>query len=190
MRSPSQPRPSLPTLTTAHLVLRPVTIEDLELMVDLNGDPSVMVFIRGRAATPVETAEEWHQRLERQSDPGRGLGYWAGFERDAFVGWWSASSFAGRTDISGIGYRLRAQAWGRGLATEGARAMVEQAFACPTVERVFASAMASNRASRRVLEKVGMRHTAAWVTKEKREVPGRDEGEVGYELSRSEWSAR
>jgi hypothetical protein len=56
-------------------VLRPVGVDHLDLMVELNADPTVMTFIRGRAATPGETEHEWRQRLERRSDPGRGLGY-------------------------------------------------------------------------------------------------------------------
>lgn len=151
---------------------------DLELMVELNADPRVMTFIRGRAATADESRAEWRQRLKHQTDRARGLGYWAGFEEGAFVGWWSASSFEGRPEISGVGYRLPVAAWGRGLATEGARAMVGQAFACPDVERAFASTKAANTGSRRVLEKLGMTHTAA----------GPQEDEVLYELARAGWN--
>lgn len=180
----------LPTLSTERLVLRPVTIDDMGLLVELNGDPTVMAFVRGRASTTEETVDEWRQRLEEQSDPVRGLGYWAGFAQGRFVGWWSASSFAGRPDVSGVGYRLGASSWGRGLATEGARAMVDQAFARPEVEQVLASTMAANVGSRRVLEKLGMTHTGSWATQGRAEVAGREDGEVGYELSRAEWAAR
>lgn len=181
---------TLPTLATERLVLRPVTADDLDLMIELNGDPAVMTFVRGRAATAQETADEWHQRWERQSDPARGLGYWAGFEGAAFVGWWSASSFEGRPEVSGVGYRLTAASWGRGLATEGARVMLEHAFARPEIDRVLASTMAAHTGSRRVLEKLGMEHAASWAANGKDDVPGRQDGEVGYEMTREEWSAR
>lgn len=181
-------RRALPAASTDRLELRPVEVDDLDLMVDLNSDPGVMTYIRGRAATRAETVAEWRQRLEHQSDPARGLGYWAGFEAGSFVGWWSASSFAGRPQISGIGYRLRAAGWGRGLATEGARAMIRQAFACPDIDRVFATTLAANAGSRRVLEKLGMTQTAKWAAKEgKQQIPGWKHGEVGYELTRAEW---
>src|SRR4051794_768371 len=150
---------ALPALSTERLRLRPVDLDQLDSldqMVELNSDPAVMTYIRGRAATADETFAEWRQRLERQSDPVRGLGYWEGYQAGVFIGWWSASSFAGRPEVSGIGYRLRVSGWGRGLATEGARAMVGQAFACEEVERVVASTMVANAASRRVLEKLGM----------------------------------
>jgi RimJ/RimL family protein N-acetyltransferase len=183
-------RRGLPALSTDRLELRPVEVDDLDLMVDLNSDPGAMTYIRGRAATPDETVAEWRQRLEHQSDPARGLGYWAGFDAGTFVGWWSASSFEGRPEISGIGYRLRAAGWGRGLATEGAVAMMSRAFACRDIGRVFATTMAANTGSRRVLEKLGMAHTATWAAQgEKRQIPGWKHGEVGYELTRAEWTS-
>ena len=177
------------SLSTGRLALRPVGDGDLDLMIDLNSDPAVMTYIRGRCATPEETAAEWRQRLDHQSDAARGLGYWAGFEEGSFVGWWSASSFEGRPEISGIGYRVCAAAWGRGLATEGARAMVGQAFSCRDIERVVASTMAANAGSRRVLQKLGMTQDASWpVAEEKQQVLGSKHGEVSYELTRAAWS--
>lgn len=179
----------LPALSTDRLVLRPVEVSDLDLMVDLNSDPSVMTFIHGRPATPDETAAEWRQRLDHQSDSARGLGYWAGFEAGAFVGWWSASSFEGRPEISGIGYRLRAAGWARGLATEGAEAMIRQAFSCRDVDRVCASTMAANTGSRRVLEKLGMTQNAMWAApQDKQQIPGWKHGEVAYQLARADWT--
>ncbi len=174
------------TLHTARLALEPVTDEHLPVMVELNSDPEVMAFILGRAATPEETYAEWRRRLDHQSDVARGLGYWAGFEDGTFVGWWSASTFEGRPELSGVGYRLRRDAWGRGLATEGARRMVEQAFADPRVERVVASTMAVNLGSRAVLEKAGFRHTDTWHQEWDEPIPGAEQGEVGYELSRAD----
>jgi RimJ/RimL family protein N-acetyltransferase len=137
------------------LRLRPVGEADLGLLIELNSDPGVMTHIGGRSATPDETRAEWRQRLARQSDPSRGLGYWLGFDGHDFVGWWSASFYAPQPDISGIGYRPRRAAWARGLATEGARAMVDQAFADAGVDQVFASTMSVNTGSRRVLAKSG-----------------------------------
>jgi RimJ/RimL family protein N-acetyltransferase len=178
-------RLSLPVLTTDRLRLEPVGAAHADQLEALTADPEVMRFILGRAATPEETRAEWATRLTAQSDADRGLGYWAGFAGEEFVGWWSASSFAGRPAISGVGYRLCRTAWGRGLATEGARAMVAQAFACPAVQRVVASTMAVNTGSRAVLRKIGMVHTETWVREWDEPVPGWEQGEVRYELERA-----
>lgn len=162
--------------------LEPVSDVHLHDMVTLNSDVEVMEFLLGRPATREETEAEWERRLTRQSDPERGLGYWAGSVDGEFVGWWSASSFAGVPAQAGLGYRLRRDAWGKGLAIGGARAMVAQAFSVPGVERVVASTMAVNTRSRRVLEKVGLKHVATQHREWADPLPGADQGEVIYAL--------
>ena len=57
-----------------------------------------------------------------------------------------------------LGYVLCREAWGRGVATEAARTIVNLAFEHLGVWRVWATCATQNAASRRVLEKVGMRH--------------------------------
>ena len=179
---------SLPVLRTERLRLEPVARErHLPLLVDLNADPEVMRFLLGRAATPEETEQEWARRLGAQSDAQRGLGYWAGYENDAFAGWWSASSFATDRAVAGLGYRLPRAAWGRGLASEGARAMLEQAFAVPGVERVVASTMAVNVGSRCVLERVGFSLVRSWVEEWDNPIPGWEQGEAAYGLTLQRW---
>ncbi len=174
-------------MSTRRLELRPVRAVDIDDLIALNADPAVMAHILGRAATPAETRDEWQRRLTLQVNPALGLGYWLGLEGGAVVGWWSASWFEPRPEIAGIGYRLRASAWGRGLATDGARAMIEQAFAAPGIQSVFASTMAVNRGSRRVLEKIGMVHTSTWSEEWDEPIPGSEHGEVGYEATRDAW---
>ena len=178
----------LPILTSERLRLVPVSDEHLHLLNALNSDAEVMRFIQGRPATPEETRQEWERRRGPQTDEARGLGYWAGFEDDRFVGWWSASSFAGDPTISGVGYRLRRGAWGRGLATEGGRVMVEQAFAAPYVERVMASTMAVNAASRAVLAKLGMTQIDTCPGARGNLIPGSEQGEAVYAMTRSAYA--
>jgi RimJ/RimL family protein N-acetyltransferase len=52
---------------------------------------------------------------------------------------------------------MRRAAWGRGYATEGARALIHRGFSELGVQRVVATTYQDNLASRRVMEKVGMR---------------------------------
>ena len=168
-------------LKTDRLTLEPASTEHLEHLVNLNSDADVMRFILGRAATQDETVAEWEKRLGPQSDESRGLGYWVGFAGEDFVGWWSASSFADDRSQPGIGYRLMRAAWGLSLATEGGLAMINLAFAAPDVEKAVASTMATNTASRRVLEKLGMRHVGTYVGQWRDALPGWENGEAVYE---------
>src|SRR5947209_11586627 len=56
-----------------------------------------------------------------------------------------------------LGYRLRRAVWGQGYATEGARALIRKGFTELGVQRVFATTYQDNFASRRVMEKAGLR---------------------------------
>lgn len=64
-------------------------------------------------------------------------------------------------------------------ATERGRAMIGQAFTDPGIGLVFAGTKDANTGSRRVLEKLGMRHAFT-----------ADDGTVGYELTRINWSRK
>jgi len=86
-----------------------------------------------------------------------------------------------------LGYRLLPSAWGRGLATEGARLLVRRAFADLGVHRVVATTMAVNVASRRVLEKAGLRHVDTFFADWPDPIPGAEHGDVVYALTRQEW---
>ena len=59
-----------------------------------------------------------------------------------------------------VGWRLRKEYWGKGLATEGARAVVRFAFETAELKELVAITVAANVRSRRVMEKIGMRRTA------------------------------
>jgi RimJ/RimL family protein N-acetyltransferase len=56
-----------------------------------------------------------------------------------------------------LGYRLRSSAWNRGYATEGARALIRKCLTDLGARRVLANTYQDNHASRRVMEKAGMR---------------------------------
>lgn len=107
----------------------------------------------------------------------------------AFVGWlclWRDSETQAE-----LGYRLRRMDWGQGLASEGASALVNWGFRSAGYEKIVATAMTVNRASRRVLEKMGFSYTrTVSVTWPPDPFPGTEHGEVWYELMRSDWNDR
>ena len=57
-----------------------------------------------------------------------------------------------------LGYWIGVPYWGKGYATEAARALVKYGFETPQLHRIFASHFVNNSASARVLGKIGMRH--------------------------------
>lgn len=79
--------------------------------------------------------------------------------------------------------------WGRGLATEGSRALVRRAFETGGFERVWGKTVAINTRSRRVMEKAGLRYVRTFHLEWDDPLPGFEHGEVEYALLRSEWLA-
>lgn len=171
-----------PTLTTQRLVLEPLTLEHTELLVALDSDPEVMRFRTGRASTREEVVHNWMPRRTDRADDRRGLGYWAGLRDDMFLGWFCLTPRP-EADTAELGYRLR-EVWGRGYAVEGARALVDHGFATVGLRRIVAETMAVNTASRRVLDRLGLRHVRTEVRDWDEPLPGAELGEVVYELTR------
>ncbi|GAA3586658.1 GNAT family N-acetyltransferase [Amycolatopsis ultiminotia] len=174
---------------TARLRLRPFTVADADSLAALHGDPRVMRFLGDGRPEPrrvVETATLPALLSEYRTLP-PGHGCFAAEERGAgFVGWFSLrpAASAGLTGGTEIGYRLLPAAWGRGLATEGARALVRMAFAELGAERVVATTMTVNHGSRRVLEKAGLKHVRTFFLAWPEYLPGAEQGDVEYALSR------
>ena len=88
-----------------------------------------------------------------------------------------------------LGYRLRRSAWGRGLATEGSVALVRAAFTDLGAARVVAETMAVHLASRRVMEKAGLRLVRTFHQDWPYPIPGDEQGDVEYAVTRTEWLA-
>lgn len=147
-------------LETERLILRRFAAYDVDNLVALDSDPEVMRFINGGVPTSREVVQ--HRILPgflRSYARCPGFGAWAAIERASgdFIGWLSLRPAEGGTpDNVALGYRLRRAAWGKGYATEGARAVIRKAFAELGVRRVFATTYEHNLASRRVMEKAGL----------------------------------
>ncbi|MFB9312844.1 GNAT family N-acetyltransferase [Nocardioides plantarum] len=178
-----------PTLRTARIRLDPLTLAHTELLVELDADPEVLRFVWGRPLSREEVVGTWMPRRTREDADERGIGYWVGFDAatDAFLGWWSLNVVDDDPDAAELGYRLRRDAWGRGLATEGARALLTHGFGTVGLERVVAETMAVNTDSRAVLEKVGLVQVGARVEQWEDPLPGAELGEVDYEVRAEDW---
>lgn len=152
-----------PVLTTTRLVLRGWRDSDLEPFAALNADPAVMRHFP--ALLRREESDAAAGRI-RAAFARQGWGLWAvevpgEAEFIGFVGLASPRFQAHFTPCVEIGWRLAAPFWGRGLASEGARAALEFGFAEVGLDEIVAMAVPSNRASLRVMEKIGMRYDPA-----------------------------
>jgi ribosomal-protein-alanine N-acetyltransferase len=147
-------------LVTERLILRPWRDADIEPWVAMGADPRVMEFFPSLSTR--EQAEASAARMR------------AALERDGY-GWWVAEhkpdgDFAGVialmevpfeahfTPATEIGWRLRPEYWGRGLATEGARAALAFAFEQLGRAEIVAMTARLNLRSQRVMQRLGMTH--------------------------------
>jgi RimJ/RimL family protein N-acetyltransferase len=174
------------------MLLRRFTEADAGPLAALYGDPRVMVFITPRPPSPAEVESEiLPAYLREYRELADGLGSFAAIEKATgqMAGRFSlkpANSYglAGGTEL---GYRLYPAFWGRGLATEGARALIGAAFGRLRLDRVVATTMADNAGSWRVLEKCGMRRVRTFFYPDADLMPGAEHGDFAYELARSDW---
>lgn len=177
------------------MLLRPVDRGDVDDLIVLDSDPHVMRFVTGGSGTPRSTIEGFVvPRAQAELRTGRG-GIWTATDRRyrAFLGWVSlrAPRHSVRPELE-LSYRLRREYWGRGLATEAARAIADLAFTDFAAERLFASTTATHMSSRRVMEKLDMRVCATDIGDPTHfdaadGIP--DECEVEYEMLRHEWQS-
>lgn len=179
-------------LETERLTLRRFTLADTDDLVELDSDPEVMRFLTGGRPTPRSAVrDEILPALLRDYERPGGLGRWAVLDRRTgdFLGWVGLSPTGADPRDAQLGYRLRRAAWGRGLATEGSRAVIRKAFTDLGIRRVWAQTMAVNTASRRVMEKSGLRYLHTLHPHFDDPIPGTEFGEVEYELHRHTWLA-
>jgi RimJ/RimL family protein N-acetyltransferase len=179
-------------LETERLALRRFTLDDVDALVELDSDPDVTRFITNGAATPrAEIEKRVLPRFLGYYDEYPGYGFWAVIEKATgeFVGWFHLRPNPDHPipDEPELGYRLRRAAWGKGYATEGSRALIDRAFTELGARRVFAETMAVNAASRRVMEKAGLRFVRAFQADWPVRIPGDEHGDVEYAITREEW---
>lgn len=179
-------------LETERLILRRFTPADADDLVELDGDPEVMHYITGGRRTPrEEIVEEVLPAFLAYYAKSEGYGFWAAIEKASgdFIGWFHLRPprEGGFHDEPELGYRLRRDAWGQGYATEGSQALIQKAFDELGVRRVFAQSMAVNVASRRVMEKAGLKLARSFHQPWPDPIPGDEHGDVEYTLTREEW---
>ncbi|EHR53294.1 acetyltransferase, ribosomal protein N-acetylase [Saccharomonospora marina XMU15] len=180
-------------LRTRRMWLRRFTAADAESLAALHGDPEVMRYLDdGRPVPPTVVVERTLPAILREYDQlPDGHGCFAATElaSGSFLGWFSLrpASSVGLDGGIELGYRLRRAVWGRGYATEGARALVHNAFAALGVQRLVATTMAVNTASRRVLEKAGLRLVRTFHQAWPEPIEGAEHGDVEYALTRESW---
>ena len=149
-------------IETERLILRPWKDTDLPPFAAMNADPRVRRFFPSLLTREESDASVTRFLESHQHDD---FGFLAAElrENSQFIGLigMQAMKFAlprVAQPAAEIGWRLTPEVWGRGLATEGARTVLQFAFEQLRLTEVVAFTVPANLASRRVMEKLGMTH--------------------------------
>ena len=143
---------------TTRLTVRDLRADDAEAVFGIWGDPEVMRYTSMDVIESLDRARVVVANLAaRYGDDG--------------LGWWAAAPIVGGPAVAlcclqrmpdgeeiEIGYYVRRDRWREGFGTEIARGLIEHARVDLGLRRIVAVVRAENAASRRVLEKAGMRH--------------------------------
>ncbi len=142
-------------IETARLIIRRFAPPDLDALAALRADENVMRFIH----TVPQTREAVRERIARMINQYDTLGFaqWAvtDKETDALLGWCGLGYLDDKPPNIEIGYGFGVPHWGKGYATEAARACLRYGFEELNIPIIAAVAMPENHASRHVMEKLG-----------------------------------
>ena len=169
------------TLETDRLVLRMLRESDFDAYAEMCGDAEVMRYIGD--GQPLARPMAWRNLAQMVGHWSlRGYGLWAAEERSSGalvgrIGFWNPDGWPGFE----LGWMLRRSFWGRGYATEGARAALRYAFTELRQPQVISLIRPENAASIRVAERLGERRL------DTTEVMGTPA--LVYRITREEWAA-
>lgn len=140
---------------TERLRHRALTVDDAEAFFALNSHPEVMRYTHEPL---LESLDEARRAIAAYPDFHTvGFGRWGCVLKESgdVIGF-CGLKYLPELDVVDVGYRFLPEYWGQGLATEACRACVEFGFEVLQLERIVAFVLPENKASIRVLEKVGM----------------------------------
>lgn len=172
---------------TERLILREILLSDKDGMYELDTDPLVHKYIGNQPVVSMEQTEEAIAFIRKQYID-NGTGRLAVIKKDTneFIGWAGLKLVRGscnnHTNYYEVGYRFIQRYWGKGYATEAARASLDYGFEELKLNEIYAWADAGNTASRAVLEKTGLRFI------EKFDLDGDEQD--WFEITRTQWAKR
>jgi ribosomal-protein-alanine N-acetyltransferase len=148
-------------IQTERLILRELLPEDETGMFELDSSAEVHRYLGNQPFTRIEESREIIHFIRKQYQEW-GIGRWAVENKESgeFMGWAGLKFVRDLTNnhihYYDIGYRFIPRFWGKGFATEVAKACVNYGFEHLNVKEIFAMADINNAASLRVLEKSGL----------------------------------
>jgi len=149
-----------PKIETERLILREILPEDAEAMFEMDSDPDVHLYLGNEPVKDIEQINNVIQFIRKQYID-NGIGRWAVVlkESNEFIGWCGLKYFTeiinNHIHIYDLGYRFGKKYWGKGYATEAAKACMEYGFNNMKLKEIYAMTDSRNANSNNVLKKLG-----------------------------------
>jgi ribosomal-protein-alanine N-acetyltransferase len=170
-------------LESDRLILRSLEDSDLEGMYALESDPEVHKYLGNQ---PLQNRDECMDiiRYIQQQYKDYGIGRWAVIDKASgeFAGWsgLKCETIVRDYDYWDVGYRLRREFWGKGIATETATMALKYGFETLGFEKICGGAHVENIASNIVLKRIGLNLVES--------ILYNGDPHYWYELSKEEWN--
>jgi len=149
---------------TERLILKPRSMNDLEMCIKMDMDVEVTKYIPGTWDGSEEHISFLKSKIQKVYE--EGLGYWSVFLKDnpsLLIGWIHLLSDENDVNTTEIGWRLYRYAWGNGYATEAARSIISHAFEIVGSERIIAYTHSENDHSIKVTERLGFKFVSDFI---------------------------
>ncbi|WP_316806958.1 GNAT family N-acetyltransferase [Pedobacter agri] len=148
-------------IETERLILRELKITDAKGMFEMDSDPLVHRFLGNSPVLNINQSAADIAFIQVQYKE-NGIGRWAVIEKhsDQFIGWSGLKLIKdinnNHSNYYDIGYRLNRKFWGKGYATESAKAAIDYGFKELNLVQIIGIADVENKDSIHVLEKLGL----------------------------------
>jgi RimJ/RimL family protein N-acetyltransferase len=169
-------------LHTKRLMARPLSSEDFSLLLAMNQNSQMMATLGGiRDVEATRKNLQWN--LAQWQEHGFGLWLWFDSASKNLIGRGGLRKITieQRPEIE-ISYALLPEYWGQGYAAEIALACMDVSFRCLNLAKLICHTTVSNKASQRVMEKIGMQFGRYFIQ--------HDEPHILYELNAQEYWQR
>ena len=174
-------------ITTARLILRPVTLSDFEATHQLLSDPEVMRFSLNGPYSEQKSTDFINHCIQQTEKNLPSLLAVINRKTGLLIGYcgFYKQKINGIQEVE-LGYRLLKKHWGKGLASEAAKAVKEHAFKKMGLKRLISIIEKNNIASIRVAEKNGLKLEKEYLYNRKIQVQiyaiNREDNKLNYDL--------
>jgi ribosomal-protein-alanine N-acetyltransferase len=179
----------LPTLTTARLILRPVTLADVNAFYAIKSDPRVTVPYGVEPHATPDRTRTWVEDLLRYQTQRDAL-FWTLTLKgdDRAIGGYTLWNFSEDFRCAELGYELHPDFRRQGLSSEAITAILDYSFDALDLHRIEACPSGRNTASSNILFKLGFTHEGT--LRERFSFRGDFYDQLYFGLLKTEWLAR